>query len=390
MGINAASKINATSIARVTDSGGVAGQTSNYVGRRHLHPLPLLRIPEPVVIHSQRSSFFSGKETPEDALCVIENIWKSERLFSHSNDPNSSFYTEYLKSLAKLVNQNYSYFLKLNTRRAGTTFEEEVISLIHRPDFTELQKAVCLTKTVEMAFMGIDQTPVLRNINSTKIPKSYLGVERFHEPIDVRKQGRISGGGFFQEIESGWFLAKVIYQLDPSLANLDNFVHSQEHSTIKRTRKKNKKIEELYPKQQRVMKEVDISTNDALISVKSNDSHYDEQIANLFFIVIDDNSLNFAERIKKIILIRCAEKPYQYSPNYQSSREYCQTIKPEAIESAREFIRKYGSLNSADEKLLDRLVSRHGIEIYFIPSTKDVENLRLWIRLCYEFMDANK
>lgn len=364
------------------------------VFKSYSHPLqPIGRIPEPVQSHVARLSFFSEKDTPKTALEKIDNIWRSKRLFWYSNEPNSEVYTEYLISLTELVDRNHAYFIELCKPLNGkeeTLFEKTFYEFLNRPGIPELQKAICLTQAVEMAFMGIDQTRVLKNIiSNARIPKECrIGNEwREVENGNGNKSDRLYEGGFFQEALAGWFLAKFIYQTTPSVSNVESFIHSSIHSSVKRKNKIRKSDKKNRVEGEKVNKEIDIRTEDSLISVRSMKNDYSEQISNLFFVIKDDDKYNLAARMKKLILVRCAEKPYQFSPDFMTSRDYKEAVKLPIIEGGRDFIRKYESLDTEGEKLLERLVSSQGIDLYFIPPVNNLEHLKLWIQLCIEYKD---
>ena len=342
---------------------------------------PAFRIPEPVVIGKNHRSYFSDMDTPKCTLIKIDDLWRESELFKRVHEPESNFYTNYLCELASAVKRHHKYLADLEkviNTNGLTPFEKEFIELTKRGDLTGLQKSVCLTQAFELALLGIIPTPVLITINS--IRDNHLN-ERENKPN--KKPNGENSKGYRQELQAGWFLAKFIYQLESSNSNANNFIHSIILNGVKRTkRRKEDKVGEVF------QREIDIFTEDALVSVKTRDNKFYEQIRDLFFILLDDKIFNLRDRIEKIILIKCAEEPKQFLPSHMDTRDYSK-LKEEVLDQSRISIEQYSALPGEDEKIFRQLISKHGIDIYFIPSVNDPQAIEKWIKHRYEYLDVN-
>lgn len=330
-------------------------------------------IPFPQRINTRYKCLFSEHDDIHGLLTKIEDVWEKGLLFINKDDPNSTFYNDYLDDISLVVKQNEDYFKQLDTL-AGTknSFQNEFQKLRNRPNVSKLQRAVLLTATLEMALLGIPQTPVLANINNGKISKNDAAQLESEKKKETKPNGK-KLGGYPQELLAGWFLAKFIYQISPSVDNTTHFKHSPLLPVKKRSKAKENNHYET------VSKEIDILAQNFLVSVRSYKTDFTAQLTNLFFIVIDDKNLGLKDNIKKLILVKCADNSQQFSPDFQDKNEHKRHIK-QIIFDARQAITNYGSLSSDNEAILDKLISPGGVEVYYIPALDNIDDLKLWIR----------
>ncbi len=337
-----------------------------------------LRIPEPALIRNHHVSHFSPRDDKQALLFKLNEIWESGHLFSRHRDPDSNFYDDYIEELTSIVDAEGAekrYFSELGNNYLDFRTKFQTLKNLNVRDLTTLQKAICLTQAIDLALLGVNITPVLNKINRAYVKATVPNGKGETRKFTTSK----STQGFRQELQAGWFLAKFIYQLEPSASNLNSFTHLAMLKTFNR----NKHNPDGTPL--RVTKEADIFTEDALVSIKSHFNDFNLQINDLFFMIVDDKDLNLRDKIKKIILIKCAENSNQFKPNFMSTVPY-KDIKNYAINTGSDSIKKSAVLTPEDEKLLNRLVSNHGLDIYFIPSVNEIYDQKLWIEKYHEFI----
>lgn len=327
---------------------------------------------EPVVLQLGKLSilpsgdfdyYFTDLANRKKVQAGIDMIWKSGSLFSSQDKPNSSFYSAYIEFLLFILQENASYFSRFTFNGASrnwnidTNFETEFNKLANKSGLTELQKSISLTQALELALIGINPTPVLANINS--------------------QADGVHSRGFRNELLAAWYLSKFVYNLTPN-GKVD-FALSCILPTSRRDFDHGRTFNSVYER------EIDILASDALVSVRSaGTNNYSVQIADLFFVVLDDKNLSLKDKIRKLILIGNVEKKSQLSPDYRQNSEYMH-IRDSAITKAREKVKKFQMLPES-QQLFNRLVSKEGIEIHFIPSLNDVNGLSAWIEQNYKLM----
>ena len=322
----------------------------------------------PFVIRSApKREIFSDKDDLQTTLARLDDIWKDGTLFEKVDEPDSDFYRMYLIELTKAVMINHSHLVHLAERKTdkdgNTPFEIEFMHYVKREDLNYLQKSVDLTRALQMVLLGAKVTTLLKIINRHSGPQS---------------------SGARQELQAGWLKSKLD-QLSPG----DYFEHSVMMPTIRRN--KNKKDYGHW-----VVKEVDILTENSIVSVKSGTKSYAQQARNLFYIILDDKTLGLQNKIKRIVLIKNAEEDKHLSLKHLHSQEYRELI-ADTVETARQSIKESGALASAGERLLNRLISTHGIEIYYTPvvngsanTDETIENwkkMKNWIQDLYKNLD---
>ena len=357
------------------------------------HPA-VVRILEPSVIKPRHKDYFSEDGSVSTILSEIDYLWKNEELFSHKDDPYSNFYTSYLLQLTEVVEKKRKHFSNLEkiiNIDGISRFEREYIKLANRGDLSDLQKAIHLTQAVELVLLGVNITPVLKNINY--VP------DKAHKPGEehVAKQNGEHTRGFRQELQAGWFLAKFVYGFNALNPAPNDYSHSIILSGLKRSKishKRSKEIDDGTRSTFKVRKhkkgkdieaftrEIDVLTPNSIVSVKSNKKSYSEQIKDLFYIILDDKTLSLKEKVDQIILIKCSETPEQFMPNYSSRPRY-QELKETIVRESVDLIREYASLDQEGESLLRKLGSKHSIEIYFTPSVKNFDEMQKWIGSYY-------
>ncbi len=326
---------------------------------------------EPIVIVNSKDSilpsheltyFFSDPTNKKRLLEGIDAIWKSENLFLERNQPAAKMYTQYISLITSIAIANKEQFTKLNGRK-GTNFFNELIILSQRSDLSELQKSIGLTQALELSLLGINPTPVLLTINQSHGDHSQ---------------------GFRNELQAAWFLAKFIYELPQS--EKPRFSLQEFLPILKRDRKKN----EVYNSSE--LREVDIHADDALVSVKSGANSFPAQIRDLFFFVVDDKDTGLKNKIGKLILIKTASNPRQYSPGYSSTSEY-KGIQNQSVTEAKELIKSFGRPSTCTDteynKCLNWLVSTNGIELYFMPHVNDFDRMKDWIKQNYDNQESD-
>lgn len=310
--------------------------------------------------------FFSPQDnTKEELLYKIDEHWRDGTLFKKAGEPNANFYSRYTEELRTVVDLNEDYFaLFPKSDSSKYNFRDEFISLSENGDLTLLQRALILTQALELALLGVDPSSVLASINQ-----------------NVTSSGD-HAKGFRNELLAGWFLAKFIYQLDPQITF--KFTHQDMLPTFSRD-DRSKVVRQPY------RREVDIHTEDALVSVKSNKNNFPRQIRDLFFIVTDSIPIggDLKDKIKTLILIKTAEDKEQFSPHFKQTNRY-KKIKDETIAEARKAIEEFQFPTQYKEAFLTcyrELVSNHGINIYFLPFLDCAKDLKDWIEKNYEAMD---
>ena len=318
------------------------------------------------------------KDSDEELLLKIDSIWRKDTLFSKSNNPEDDFYYEYLSDLQLIADENKDYFsgiLNPVTGNKKTNLFKEFTNLCNNPDLNAFQRAICATQALELTLLGANPTGVLRSIN--------------------KASGWDGTKGFRNELLAGWFLAKFIYKSSPEL--LSNFTHSESLPTIHSYR-----AEKVIKLPAYFAHEIDINTSDALVSVKSGSNNFSEQICNLFFAVIDNQAINGANlknKIRKLVLIKTAEKPEQLLPTYKHKPEYWE-LKEKIITDVR---RKFEELYPPETQPADfqecykRLISNHGISIYYLPHIEDerdkvpgkdwITDFQAWLKNNYAELD---
>ena len=319
---------------------------------------------QPVVITSH--SIFSDHDDLKANLTKLDNVWRTGVLFSKIEEPDSNFYRNYLIDLTNVVINSHKFLAQMEGETSldlSTKFEHEYIAYAERDDLSLLQKAIDLTRAVELRLLGADVPPLLKVINSN---------------------GGSQSSGYRQELQAGWLYAKL------NCLNGDyNFQHSVTLSTIRRNKKK-----EDYG--QWIEKEVDILTSKSIISVKSTKKSYAEQIRNLFYIIMDDKKFDLKTRINRIVLIKNAENEKQLSLGYLHSQGYRDFL-DRVVLQAKESIREWDSLDLEKEKLFRKLITNQNIEFYFTPivngsknNQETIDNWRLmekWIQGLYSDLD---
>ena len=353
------------------------GQSSNNSVDTPVRNEPTIVRSSPRLIISQHEYlyYFSDLTNKKKILEGIDLIWRTGNLFSEPQDPNSKFYTQYnefLKDVIKVNQSDFSkYVKKLHVK--SINFSNEFFNLSKHKTLNELQKSICLTQALELALLGIDSTPVLANINSSHIVYTTAS-DGTTTMADHTK-------GYRNELFAAWFLAKFIL---PS--PLDKFILSEKYTTHKRSY--DDKGNPLFGS--RYQREIDMLGKDFITSVKSSENHFPQQIASLFFIVVDDMNLDLKNTIKKILLIRSAEYERQYSPEFINDIEY-KRLKNKAIVESKDIIEDYPYPINCDiskyHECLQRLVSKEGLEIYFLPAVNDFLGLKSFIKQNYERLD---
>ncbi|GEM_PF-2838018 len=333
------------------------------------------------------------RDSNEDLLLKIDSIWREDKLFTRSSSPEDNFYYEYLSDLQQIVETNKSEFSSLlEPVKKKRPFVREFTELCNNTYLNAFQRAFCATQALELALLGANPTGVLRSIN--------------------KANGWDGTKGFRNELLAGWFLAKFIYQLSPS--KQFKFVHSELLHTIhgySNPKKKekvankveivtNQEIKDTNDKEkvtklpQPLDREVDITTADSLVSVKTSGNHYAEQICNLFFMVADNrgiNGSNLKNKINKLILIKTAEKPEQLLPNYKDRPEYWE-LKDKIIADVRRKVEELYPLESQEVSFKDcynRLISKHGIDLYYLPPVESIVEEKDCVRELRDWIDEN-
>lgn len=323
--------------------------------------------PIPIAIRlNEKKDLFCDSDDLGITLAKIDDVWRKDLLFSKIEEPSSDFYINYLINLTTVIINNHKYLSTLEgvDEKESTSFEKAYMSYLQKTDLSYMQKAIDLTRAVELALCGAKITKLLRNINRTNGNHSK---------------------GYRQELQAGWFEAKISELKLPCY-----FEHSVTLPTIRRDKKKNDHGDW-------IIREIDILTDNDIVSVKSGQKQYSEQVRNLFFTILDDRNLDLKEKIKRIILIKHAERPEQLSLNYLCSDEYREFLDT-LVEEARISIKEYSSLDSAGEKLLNKLITKHSIDVYFTPTVNGSRNdqaaidnwktVSQWIQDIYSYLDS--
>lgn len=300
----------------------------------------------------------------------FDNIWKNGELLSKTNEPNSFFYNDFSNELIKTFNRDKNLFLiPTNKSLPNSSFEEEIRVISSRKDISALTKSIILTQSLELALLGSNPTKVLKNINTHPDPK-----------------------GFINELLAAWFLAKFIYKLSPVESN--DFTQSVSLQSFERELKGGGKARTFTSIKER---EIDILTDDAIVSVKCSKNDFSDQIKNLFFIVNDDLNPGLKDRVKKLVLIRSDDgkrrQIKQTSPEYSETAEYKKHIE-EICSIARENINiyPYPEGKRGYDKAVKRLITPDNVEVHYLPSfygtkTQTFEDeLRDWIEKIYNQM----
>lgn len=326
-------------------------------------------------------------DSTEDLLFKIDSTWREDKLFTRSSDPEDNFYYEYLSDLQLIADENEDFWSRtLNPGNKKTNLFKEFTALCNNTDLTAFQRALCATQALELTLLGANPTGVLKNLNS-------MGT---------------GSKGFRNELLAGWFLAKFVYQL--STDKQFKFVHSEMLPTTHICKKFKPKTEDgtTTHRETKVtrldysfLREVDISTENALASVKCSGNHFAELICDLFFVVVDNqapNGTNLKTKIKKLILIKTAEKPEQLLPNYKHSVEYWE-LKDKIIADVKRKIEELYPLESQGisfRDCYDKLISKHGIDLYYLPPVEStvrekdcIKELQDWISENYRALDRS-
>ena len=354
--------------------------------RRGTHNSTPVEVPPKEPLRPQLVKSVSGlsiKDSAEELLFKIDSIWRENKLFVKSHNPEDSFYYEYLSDLQYIAESNEREFVSLNDpvsiKKSRSSFLKEFVDICNKTDLSAFQRSILATQALELALLGANPTRVLINIKASN-------------------NGNI---GYRNELLAGWFLAKFIYELSPTKPF--KFVHSEMLPTIHDYRRdKETKEEKLTRMPHSFVREIDISANDSLTSVKSGRNHFIEQISDLFFVVADNNGINGSNlkyRIKKLILIKTVEKPEHLSPNYKHSQEY-QNLKATIVSTTRNKIEELYPPETQPANFQDcykRLISTHGISIYYLPhieSEKDKASdkdwtidFKIWLKNNYAELD---
>lgn len=334
---------------------------------------PVLALKRNNITKPVTSVYFSSKDTKENLLTKIDEYWRIGILFERAKQPNSNFYSQYIEELKHIVTlpkNDFSEFSKGSSNQCN--FINEFIALSEKSDLTLFQRAVTLTQALELALLGIDPSPVLEDINNN----SYIS------KLDDRTMG------YRNELLAGWFLAKFIYQLDPNESF--QFLFQDMIRTVHRDFD-NKVIQ---PNKKPYRREVDIHTEDALVSVKSGKNSFAGQVRDLVFITTDSLQIggDLKDRIRKIILLKTAENLEQLTPDFKHNMKY-QKLKELVIKEGRKHIEEFDFPITNKEKFLacyNRLTSSHSLDIYFLPQVDNVDAIQTWIEDNYIALDEEE
>ena len=311
------------------------------------------------LVFTEPPQLFIPGENRQATLDVMNSVWQSRILFQHTDDHNLDFYKEYLIDLTTAVANNHSYFF-INedtvNEHGNTPFEEEYIKYAKDYHLSYLQKAFDLTMALELALNGNNPTSILRAINESK-----------------RGQTK----GYRQELQAAWFLSKRLKHQDAQYGLL--------LPTIQRNSEKTNHG-------QWVNKEIDFLTEDSIGSIKSGKKNYGEQVASLFFTILDDRELGLKDKTKNIVLVKVAESEQQLSREYRQSTNYQDLVKKITRESIAS-IKELALADETTEPLLRELITPQSIQLFFTPdiviSKKDplakekLELLDKWIQGLY-------
>lgn len=283
--------------------------------------------------------YFSPQEDRDSLLSKIDRIWRSEDLF------NGEIRLEnYIADLESYLRLTKGEDLKI-PRDKRNLFIDKILSLDFHPDLSLLEKAILMTQALELALLGIDTTSVLERIENNRIKRS----PKYQD----------NTLGHREEVLAGWYFAKFIY---PKGKTINQSIEMLSCSFD--GKKANKR------------KEVDIATEDSLVSVKI-DRHASiaKQITDLFFILLFSPQRS---QIKKIILIQGG-----FSENEQKSFK---SKTSSIITSAQKQIFEGLNCPRIHEKLFNDLQ----IEFYFIPQANNPIQIRAWIKEQYEKSNPNE
>ena len=314
-----------------------------------------------VLPEQQFTQYFSDLTNRRKVLEGIDQIWRSGNLFSR-NGQDTEFFKGYIDVLSGIVNANTEYFSgftypwAVRNGTKSTSFDKEFKGLVTRDGTSSLTKALILTQLVELGLLGINPTRVLTRIN---------------------QNGGVHANGFINEILASWFLAKFVYKINPD-EGPSRFHLSVELPAYKKHSGKQGEG----PFLKLITREIDIVNCNALGSVKSTEHTFSIQARDLFFTVTADNAGTLQTRTRKLLLLKTADSAYQFSPDYPGSHEHNE-IKRETIIDARRSIREV-KLSADDSRLLTRLVSEEGIDIYFLPPVNNNTGIRSWIEQNYQ------
>lgn len=318
---------------------------------------------------------FEGK-TDLELGSQINKLWENKILFSFEN-LNDPFYEQIMSSLIKaILERRYQFSSFTSPHSKRNNFVTEMTSLVSRNDMSEMEKSLMALQATEIALSGGNPSGVLSSINSNKSDR-------------IR--------GYKNELLGGWFLNKFAYKFSP--ANKSRFVHSEFLPTFHKI----ESLDKFSYQQNALFREVDITTEDKLISIKSGFTNLHEQIAKLFFVIFDGStitpSLELDSRVKKLVILKTGSDE-QIDFDYYNSASYSEA-KRKTISDALSFISKirsqdiskgFGGDCSRFDYLLNSMICEDAIDIYFLPNSDISEDcwknrLSNWIDECYKLVD---
>lgn len=297
-------------------------------------------------------------DSTEKLLLKLDKNWKSGILFTRLNIPNGTFYNRYINELKNIV--------QINKHSLSKEFSERFIHFSDRNDQPTTHKIIFLTQTLELALKGVNCNSLLSEIKN-------------------RRNGETKG--FKNELLTTWFLAKFVY---PS-----NEAKDFKHMLMLRSYERRKEDLKTYKKE--FFSEVDLVTNDGLVSIKCNEMPFEKELRRLFFIATDGLNKDLNSSIDRFILIKSAEKSNgkdnhgnrfeQFDPKYLISREFIRK-KDGIIFETKKSIKKYSSPPGIKryEELINRILRPENVEIYYLPALDESfeENLKKFIEMNYQ------
>ena len=160
--------------------------------------VPTLRL---VKTESPKNNFgtpdilFLFNDTREEALQKIEELWKSEKLFSLSVEDKNKL----IANIVSYVTYNHGAHL-LFDKDGRHELVNKLLLLSNHAHLSNEVKLFSLTIALELGLFGINATPILGQINSQGITITAEG----NQKDNLR--------GALQELAACWFLEKFVYK----------------------------------------------------------------------------------------------------------------------------------------------------------------------------------
>ena len=351
-----------------------------------------MRIPDPVSIqeplilpaNQEYLKYFADLTNKEKVLQGLHEIFRKERLFLRKNDPDSAYYTQHIDLLQSIVFANKDYFenFKAPVKKNGeTSFIDEFIKLRKHESLSEMQKAFLLTEAIFISLHGISPTSVMVRTNQSKISEIKhpdRETELADNTIGSRNEIRVMA---------------LLLLFNEDIKSQENIKLSTHIPTYKRKTLRDRTTDVLKmiikKPAEKFDSEVDILTNNQIVSIKSRYSRLEDPLYKMFFRIVDNPDLRVSTN--KLILVRSSDRPEQLTQEYMSTSDG-QQLKRTIIHFAKEKLKNSEHpphlTKTAYQKDINRLISNESVDIFFMPGVDDYDSLQKFMRQHFEQMQT--